>query len=360
MPHEKREGRHARQRHGDGKGQQPVAQPVGELAAQDGPGDIAQREHGQRNGGLDQGEVIGRLQEGGEIDRRQPVADPFGDAGAEQAQHRRQRRAQRRPHAARMWPAVPRPTAANRLRLAAKTRPPTQISQPRQPISEPTAAAMGTPITKVSDWPLITQPSARPRWLSGTRPETSAKTTPMKAPLQPPPTVAHTAIQKKEPASACASTERARRRGPHQKRPSADDIGQPATQAEVRPHDMDVSDTRLATSGMLTSRSGAMSSRKGARVVPLEVAANEPRQAAPIRAHGMVRWFIPAAVYRGRRRYVIVAARPVTCAGRPTWGTPVVTVPSLESENRPLQPAAFTTEFAMQKRTLLMLAGGLR
>ena len=29
-----------------------------------------------------------------------------------------------------------------------------------------------------------------------------------------------------------------------------------------------------------------MSSRKGARVVPLEVAANEPRQAAPIRAQG--------------------------------------------------------------------------
>ena len=187
----------------------------------------------------------------------------------------------------RRWPAVPRPTAANRLRLAAKARPPTQISQPRQPISEPTAAAMGTPITKVSDWPLITQPSARPRWLSGTRPETSAKTTPMKAPLQPPPTVAHTAIQRKEPASACASTARARekraatRRG---RRPTTSDNQPPS--ADVRPHDMDVRDTRLATIGMLTSRSCAMSSRKGARVVPLEVAANEPRQAAPIRAHG--------------------------------------------------------------------------
>ena len=50
------------QRHGDGKGQQPVAQPVGELAAQDGPGDIAQRKHGQRNGISTREKVIGRLQ----------------------------------------------------------------------------------------------------------------------------------------------------------------------------------------------------------------------------------------------------------------------------------------------------------
>src|SRR5471030_2897765 len=52
------------------------------------------------------------------------------------------------------------------------------------------------------------------------------------------------------------------------------------------PHAVAVIDTRLATSGMLTSRSCAITSRKGARVVPLEEAANEPRQAAPIRAHG--------------------------------------------------------------------------
>ena len=37
-----------------------------------------------------------------------------------------------------------------------------------------TAAAMGTPISRVSDWPLITQPSARPRCASATRPESSA------------------------------------------------------------------------------------------------------------------------------------------------------------------------------------------
>ena len=60
---------------------------------------------------------------------------------------------------------------------------------------------------------------------------------------------------------------------------------QPAT-AEVSPQVIDVSDTRLATSGMVTSRSRAMSSRKGARVVPLDDAANEPKQAAAISAHG--------------------------------------------------------------------------
>ena len=53
------------------------------------------------------------------------------------------------------------------------------------------------------------------------------------------------------------------------------------------PQAVAVIDTRLATSGMPTSRSWDISSRKGARVVPLEVAANEPRQAAPISAHGM-------------------------------------------------------------------------
>ena len=60
---------------------------------------------------------------------------------------------------------------------------------------------------------------------------------------------------------------------------------QPAA-ADETPHAVAVSDMRLATSGMLTERSRAMSIRKGARVVPLEVQANMPRQAAPIRAQG--------------------------------------------------------------------------
>jgi len=55
------------------------------------------------------------------------------------------------------------------------------------------------------------------------------------------------------------------------------------------PQVIEVIDTRLATSGIETSRSCAIDSRKGARVVPLEVAAKEPRQAAPIRAHGSTR-----------------------------------------------------------------------
>src|SRR5690242_950224 len=55
------------------------------------------------------------------------------------------------------------------------------------------------------------------------------------------------------------------------------------------PQVTDVAETRLATSGMLTSRSCAIESRNGARVVPLEVAAKEPRQAAPIKAQGSAR-----------------------------------------------------------------------
>ena len=69
---------------------------------------------------------------------------------------------------------MPRPTVIAMLTLATSERTPTQSSQPRQPISEPTAAAIGTPTSRVSDWPLIIQPSARPRWPSGTRPESSA------------------------------------------------------------------------------------------------------------------------------------------------------------------------------------------
>ena len=47
---------------------------------------------------------------------------------------------------------------------------------------------------------------------------------------------------------------------------------------------MDVSETRLATSGIDTSRSRAISSSSGARVVPLQDAAKEARQAAAINA----------------------------------------------------------------------------
>src|SRR5258708_35780965 len=70
-------------------------------------------------------------------------------------------------------------------------------------------------------------------------------------------------------------------------RPTQSDTTPPT--AEARPHVIEVIDTRLATSGMLTSRSWAIEIRNGARVVPLEVAAKEPRQAAPIRAQGSAR-----------------------------------------------------------------------
>src|SRR3990167_7256460 len=190
----------------------------------------------------------------------------------------------------RVWSVVPRPTVANRLTQARRERPARQISQPRQPTSEPTAAAIGTPISRGSDWPLITQPSARPRWLSATRPETSANATPVKAPQQPPAIVAHTPTQKNEPACACAARQRARANGEatsKARRPMRSDSQPP--KAEATPQETDVSDTRLATSCMETSRSRAISSRNGARVVPLEVVANEPRQAAPIRAQGRPR-----------------------------------------------------------------------
>ena len=74
----------------------------------------------------------------------------------------------------RIWPAVPRPTVIAMLMLATSESTPTQTSQPRQPISARTAAAMGTPTSSVSDSPLITHPSARPRWPSAARPESSA------------------------------------------------------------------------------------------------------------------------------------------------------------------------------------------
>ena len=99
--------------------------------------------------------------------------------------------------------------------------------------------------------------------------------------------VAQTATQKKElasawptsvaasPDSAITSTTR---------RPRTSD-SQPAT-ADETPHAVAVREMRLATSAMLTERSRPMSIRKGARVVPLEVQANMPSEAAPIRAQG--------------------------------------------------------------------------
>src|SRR5690349_7974329 len=119
--------------------------------------------------------------------------------------------------------------------------------------------------------------------------------------------------------------------------------------AEATPHEVAVKDTRLATSPTLTPRSWLISIRNGARVVPLEVAAKDPRQAAPIRAHGMVRVFIPAALI-GRS-----ARRAYRSSHRRLRSSHFV----VESRARPLEPAASRTEFTMQRRTLIKLAGGL-
>ena len=52
-------------------------------------------------------------------------------------------------------------------------------------------------------------------------------------------------------------------------------------------HETEVAATRSATSGMLVDRSRAMSNRNGARVVPLEEAANMASPPASSSAHGM-------------------------------------------------------------------------
>ena len=89
MPGEQDQGRHGRQRHCHRESEEPVAQAVGELAAQKRARDVAQREHRQGNGKFDQGHAIGDLHESGEIDHREPVADALGDAGTEKAQNLR-------------------------------------------------------------------------------------------------------------------------------------------------------------------------------------------------------------------------------------------------------------------------------
>src|SRR5690349_19186449 len=68
---------------------------------------------------------------------------------------------------------------------------------PRHPIREPTHAANGTPTSSVSDWPLMTQPSARPCWVGETRRDTSVKITPVNMPQHPPPRVAQNATARK-------------------------------------------------------------------------------------------------------------------------------------------------------------------
>jgi hypothetical protein len=123
----------------------------------------------------------------------------------------------------------------------------------------------------------------------------------VKVPAQPPAIVAHTATQKKVPAIAWPhiASARANSRDQQARRPIR--VRHASRRRRGEAPAVAVIDTRLATSGMLTPRSCAISSRKGARVVPLEVAAKEPRQAAPIRAQGSAREAV--GVIKGRRPY---------------------------------------------------------
>ena len=112
----------------------------------------------------------------------------------------------------------------------------------------------------------------------------------MKVPAQPPPSVAHTTTHRKLPAIDWPSMAMASTNRPPTsiaRRPIRSDSEPPT--AEAMPHEVAVKDTRFATRPTLTPRSWLISIRNGARVVPLDVAAKDPRQAAPIRAHGMVR-----------------------------------------------------------------------
>ena len=73
----------------------------------------------------------------------------------------------------------------------------------------------------------------------------------------------------------------------------------PATN-EAMPQAMEVMAIRFATTGKLVARSWAMTSRNGARVVPLLDAANMARQAAISRGQGMWRSWIEGAGIIGR------------------------------------------------------------
>src|ERR1051325_5424982 len=86
---------------------------------------------------------------------------------------------------------------ARRLAVVSNASPAMHRFTPRQPIQDPTQAASGTPISSVSDCPLITQPSARPCWLGSTRADTSVKVVPLNRPQNPPAMVAQTATLRK-------------------------------------------------------------------------------------------------------------------------------------------------------------------
>src|SRR4051794_4940292 len=172
-------------------------------------------------------------------------------------------------------PDVRRLVVANRPMALATPSAVTHRLTPRHPMREPTQAANGTPTKSVSDWPLMTQPSARPCWVAETRRETSVKITPVNMPQHAPPRVAQTATARKLPALATPADAPASAIGAairNGRLPQRSDPA-PAT-IDERPQAIEVIATRLATTGTLLDRSRAISIRNGARVVPLAAAVN--------------------------------------------------------------------------------------
>src|SRR4051794_25352109 len=186
-------------------------------------------------------------------------------------------------------PAALLVAVANRPAEVATPSTATQTLTPRQPMREPAQAASGTPISRLSDCPLITHPKARPCWVADTRWETSVKIGPVKTPQQPPESAAHTAAVTKLSALATPVKAPARATGPPIRKghlPQRSDAA-PAP-IDARPHAIEVMASKLAISGTLLDKSRAMSIRNGARVMPVADAVNMPSDAAIRSGQGML------------------------------------------------------------------------
>jgi 2-methylisocitrate lyase-like PEP mutase family enzyme len=112
--------------------------------------------------------------------------------------------------------------------------------------------------------------------------------TPVNAPEQAPPTVAQAATPTKSCDVATPTMQVARPTGPpirNGRRPHRSDPV-PAISGAI-PQAIEVIATRFATNGRLVRRSLAMAKRNGARVVPLQAAANIPRHAAASSGQGI-------------------------------------------------------------------------
>ena len=228
LPSEQRDGGHSRCEHRGGEDRPTIWQPVGKLAAQYRAEDVAHCEHRQRQRHCVQLQAVGRLQECREVHRDEPVTNPLGDAHGEQLQDRPGKRS-RASTALFAADAVPVSTRAavvaiRPIALAAASAA-TQRLTPRQPIWNRPRRATGTPISSVSDWPLMTQPKARPCWPAETRAETSVNITPVNIPLHPPPSVAQATTPRNVSAVGDAESHSKREWAADQERSSSPSVG---------------------------------------------------------------------------------------------------------------------------------------